>query len=198
MPDYSRMANETLRAARKAKKLTLEALAADIGISVSQLSRIERGEREARFAEVQKIAERLGLGVADLVDGADEGDTVPVVGYVGAGAEMSFFAEGQGEIDRVKAPEGSTKKTVATIIRGTSLGELFDRWLVYYDQIRTPPTSDMIGTLCVVGLADGRTLVKKLQRGQMEDTYTLISNTEPPIYDAEVDWAARVNQMSPR
>ena len=191
------MANLSLRTARKRAKLSLEQLAADIGMSVSQLSRIERGEREPRLAEVRKIAELLGCEVSDLIDEAATG-TVPVVGLVGAGAKMSLFAEGQGEVDRVPAPEGTTKNTVAVEIRGTSLGELFDRWLVYYDRVSDPPSEHLIGRLCVVGLSDGRILVKKLMNGQLPGRFNLISNTEAPIYDQEVSWAAKVKQMSPR
>jgi len=53
-------------------------------------------------------------------------------------------------------------------MRGESLGALFDRWLVYYDDIRDPPTTDLLHALCVVGLADGRILVKQLKPGQID------------------------------
>ena len=128
----------------------------------------------------------------------EDDNTVPVVGYVGAGAAMNLFGLAQGELGRVKAPDGSTAHTVAVEIQGTSLGELFDRWLVYYDLVHNPPTGDLIGRLCVVGLADGRVLIKKLMGGQIAGHWTLLSNTEPPIYDVVVEWAARVKQMSPR
>lgn len=123
---------------------------------------------------------------------------VPVVGYVGAGAEAVLYADGQGPFDEVPAPPGATDKTVSVEIRGTSLGELFDTWLVYYDDLRDPPGGNQIGRLCVCGLADGRILVKKLKRGQIAGHFTLVSNTEPPIYDVLVDWAAIVTNMTPR
>jgi SOS-response transcriptional repressor LexA len=126
-----------------------------------------------------------------------EAKMVPIVGYVGAGAE-AFFESGQGPFDYVEAPDGATEDTVAVEIRGTSLGELFDRWLIFYDQRREPVTSDLIGKLCVIGLDDERVVVKKLKRGERKGKYDLFSNTEPPIYDATVIWAARVKQMVPR
>lgn len=124
--------------------------------------------------------------------------TVPLVGYVGAGAEAHLFAEGQGPFEDVSAPEDATDDTVAVEIRGDSLGSFFDRWLVYYDDVRRPVTSDLLGKLCVVGLADGRTLIKKIIRGQRRGLFTLNSQFEPPIYDAIVEWAARVKRMEPR
>jgi hypothetical protein len=128
---------------------------------------------------------------------APEGQ-VAVVGYVGAGAAMQLYSEGQGPFDFVDAPDGSTDDTVAVEIRGESLGALFDQWLVYYDDVRDPPGASLVGHLCVVGLLDGRVLVKKLQRGQLPGHFNLLSNTEAPIYDVEVAWAAKVKNMTPR
>jgi hypothetical protein len=59
-------------------------------------------------------------------------------------------------------------------------------------------TADLIGQLCVVGLADGRVLVKQVQRGRAEGLYNLHSATEKPIADVKIEWAARVNSISRR
>ena len=83
-------------------------------------------------------------------------------------------------------------------IRGHSLGALFDNWLVFYDDVRDPPDDDLVGRMCVCGLADGRVLVKALKRSQVQGMWTLLSNTEPPIYDVALDWAALVREMRPR
>ena len=79
-----------------------------------------------------------------------------------------------------------------------SLGALFDRWLVFYDDRREPVTQDLIGRLCIIGLADDRVLVKKLRPSRTNGLYHLLSNTEEPILDAAVEWAARVKIMVPR
>ena len=44
----------------------------------------------------------------------------------------------------------------------------------------------------------GRVLVKALKRSQIPGMWTLLSNTEPPIYDVALDWAALVREMRPR
>ena len=77
------------------------------------------------------------------------------------------------------------------------MGALFDKWLVYYDDVRDPPGGNQIGKICVCGLADGRILVKKLIHGQLPGHFTLLSNVEAPIYDVVVDWAAAVKTMKP-
>lgn len=123
---------------------------------------------------------------------------VPLVGYVGAGAETHFFG-GNGDLDEVKAPDDSSQETVAVEIRGESLGALFDRWLVFYDNVQRPVSSDHIGRLCVVGLPDGRILIKKVQKSRGKSgLFHLLSNTEAPILDVEIEWAAKVNSMVPK
>ncbi len=130
----------------------------------------------------------------------DDERTVPVVGYVGAGAEAHFYALSDGELDRVPAPENAGPETVAVEIRGESLGPLFERWLVHYDEIRSPITSDLLGQLCVVGLPNDKVLVKKVRnsKSRTPGLYDLLSNNEPPILDAPVVWAAKVKSMVPR
>lgn len=123
---------------------------------------------------------------------------VPLVGYVGAGGETRFPIGEQAELDRVAAPESSSEATVAVEIRGESLGAIFDRWLVYYDDVHRPVTADLIGRLCVVGLDDGRVLIKKIQRSRTRGLFHLLSNTEAPLLDVAVEWAALVKIMTPR
>lgn len=124
--------------------------------------------------------------------------TVRVVGYVGAGAQTHFFDD-QGDLDEVPAPDSASDRTVAVEVRGESLGALFDRWLVFYDDVHRPVTTDQIGRLCVVGLRDGRIMVKKVQKSRGRNgLFHLLSNTEGPILDVEIEWAARVINMVPR
>ena len=94
--------------------------------------------------------------------------------------------------------DSATRATVAVEIRGDSLGPFFNRWLVFYDEMRNPVTDDLIGDLCVVGLEDGRVLIKQLQRGRSPGLFNLASITEKTIHDVPVSWAAKVNSISRR
>ena len=190
-----RMARLAIRELRLERKLSLEEVAFDVGISVSQLSRIERDEREAKASELRRLAEKLDVGVAELFRAPEE---VPLVGYVGAGAEAHFYGTADDPDETVPAPDGATPSTVAVEIRGESLGTLFDRWLVFYDDRREPVTQDLMGRLCIVGLADDRVLVKKLRISRTKGLFHLLSNVEEPILDVAVEWAARVKIMVPR
>lgn len=111
---------------------------------------------------------------------------------------MTLFSEGQGPFDYVEAPPGAGEEAVAAEIRGDSLGAFFNHWLVFYNDVHSPVTPNLLGELCVVGLEDGRVLVKKIAQGSKADVFHLISQFEEPIFDAVVMWAAKVNGMRPR
>lgn len=172
---------------------TQTGLATAIGVKQPQISRMLAGDRKIKLTEIPRIAAYLGVPPPERAQ-----FTVPLVGYVGAGAAAHFFAEAQGPFADVTAPEGSTEDTVGVEIQGDSLGAFFDRWIVFYDDVRRPVTNDLIGKLCVVGLSDDRVLIKKLIKSNDKKRFHLISLTEEPILDVIVDWAARVKTMVPR
>lgn len=130
-------------------------------------------------------------------DHAKKPPVVQLIGYVGAGAKTHYYDVGPGALEEVAAPQGATPDTVAVEIRGDSLGGVFNHWLVYYDDVRRPVTEDLIGRLCVVGLHNGQTLIKEL-RAARNGRFRLISATEDPMEDVEVEWAAAVKQMTPK
>lgn len=165
----------------------------------------ENGSRGIRTDVARRYGKAFRVKPAWILTGegsavvkTTEGRTVPLVGTVGAGAAAEFDPL-PGD-DEVPAPPEPTDQTVAVEIRGTSLGPAFDRWLIYYDDIRRSVSESMFKQLCVVGLTDGRTLVKIVQPSKTKGLFHLISNTSetPPILDVQIEWAARVIHMAPR
>ena len=132
-----------------------------------------------------------GEGIEDL---SAESRTIPVWGKAGAGGEINSFHEGNTEIGRIPAPDDSNEQTGAVEISGDSLGPVFNGWFAIYDEIRTPPTTDMVGELCVVELTDGRVYIKTLKQGRGK-RLDLHSNYGAPIYDVKVKWAAKVKNV---
>lgn len=190
-----------LRQAREAKGLAdATAGAAFLGVNQTTYLQHENGTRPFKRA-VDHYAARYDVSPEWLLWGRESPArkrTVPLVGYVAAGSEAHFYSSADSGLDEVEAPAGSTENTRAAEIRGTSLGPLFERWLIFYDDVRTPVTPDLIGKLCIVGLPGGMVLVKKLKSSPVPGFFHLESNTEPTLNDQEVLWAALVKQMMPR
>lgn len=192
---------ETLRDARKAAGLTQQEVADAASTSKSYVSDLERGARSIPPGNMlERLAAAVGVEPHQLLgSGAAKVNaaTVPVVGYVQAGAEAILYAEGQGPFDMVTAPPKATPQTVALQSRGESLGPLLAEWLVFYDDVRSPITPDLHGELCVLGLPDGRVVVKQLKPAR-DGLFHLISQNEGPMLDQQVEWGARVTAMMPR
>lgn len=192
-----------------------KAFAEAIGRDQSAVTNMCKGTRQIQYEELLTAARLTGQEIPNLddVDPVTEDltsrlqslpppvatvtETVPVYGWVSAGSQVERIPTNETAIDYVVAPHGSNAQTRALEIRGSSLGELFNRWLVFFDDEHRPVSPDLLNRLCVVELADGRLLVKKIIR--KSGRYDLISNNnEDPIENVQIRWAARVKSMEPR
>jgi transcriptional regulator with XRE-family HTH domain len=192
---------QRIKEARARRGVSQEKLAAKIHTGQTTISSWERGRTEPTREDVQRVADALELDVAELelVDAPTRTrQYVPLVGYVGAGAAAHYYASADEGLGEVEAPDDATDNTVAVEVRGESLGALFESWLVFYDDVRSPVTPDLYNRLCVVGLPDGKVLVKRIRKARTEGLFHLDSNTEPTMNDQEIVWAARVKTMRPR
>mgnify|MGYP001766758783 CR=1 FL=1 len=189
------MFGPAMKSARKAVDLTLEKASEAIGISTSQLSRYESEEKVPKLDELFRAAEVYGVALSALIGGNEA--AVPVVGFVRGGPDEISYADGQGPFDMVDPPPGASTTTVAVIVRGGSMAGRADEGdLVYFDRRERAPTDDMIGRLCVVGLMDGRVVVKKLHRSN--GSWLLISTSADPLIVDSVAWAAPVAWIKPK
>lgn len=166
-------------------------LAAALGVAHPQVTMLLQGKRRLKADEIDRVAAYLGSP-------PPIGDPVPIVGYVRAGSEAVLYNEGQGPFDEAPMPPGGGPKTVAVRVQGESMsGRIENGDLVYYDDRHDPPTEAMLNKLCIVGLPDGRVLVKRLLRGSQPGLYHLLSMFGEPVTDTPVDWAARVIWIQP-
>ena len=190
-----------LRAARlDAGYATATQAANALGMSRDTYLQHENGQRDYGDERAQAYAAAFGVTPQALRfgDASESGVAqVEVVGWVGAGDAAHYYDSAQGPFDLVPAPAYANENTVAAQIRGQSLGRRFDGWLVLYDEVRSPVTPDMLGQLCVVGLLDGRVLVKWLKAAKTPGLFHLKSETESTMKDQEVVWAAKVTGMQP-
>lgn len=211
---------DRLKSARKDAGRTQAQIAAEMGVTPQAVSGWERGEAMPEPEKIPALARFLKKSTGWMMD--DDGlmgsgdefhirsedvaasldrppkPMVKIKGYVGAGSEAHYYALADEDYEEVPAPVGATSQTVAVEIKGASFGPLMNTWLVFYDDVRSPVTSDLIGSVCVIGLSDDRILIKQIKR-ERNGSYTLLSNAnEEPIHNAQIEWAAKVTDMRPR
>lgn len=199
-----------IREAREAAGLTQAELAKSFGIEPKAISQWERenmlAKRKPTRPDIDKIpalAERLGVTVEWLLTGKSTPPTlphVPVVGYVGAGAEVipiDDHVKGQG-IDEAPPFPGQDGPAVAVRVRGDSmLPEIEDGCTLYYSRTRDGVPQACLGRLCVVQVHDGPVLVKRLERGSRNGFFRLRSSNASTRDDVKLDWAAKVLAILP-
>jgi len=187
------MALKALKRLRKNANLTLEELSEKAGISVSQLSRYESGERDPSLTHLRALAAVFDAPIAVI---AEEQRQLPVIGYAGAGAEihmMDDYAKGDG-MDEIDAPPGVPPNAIAVRVRGDSMLPAYhDGDHIIYDRpLSGRDIGHYVGRECVVRIADGRTFIKTLGRGSRDGLWTLWSYNAAPMNDMVLEWAARV------
>ena len=211
---------QRIRGARKRKKLTQADVAKHFRIHRVSVTQWESDDTRPDQDKLPELARLFDISMEELLDDNgpemfrsrivpvrtfdpdipdEESRKVPLVGYVRAGATAAYYAQADNPLDWVDPIADGGKDTVAVQIQGDSLGGLFDTWLIYYDEVHSPVTPDLIGKLCVVALLDDRVVVKKITRSKKPGFFNLISNTGlEDIEGVEIAWAARVKHMTPR
>src|SRR5882672_7363446 len=102
----SKMLNR-LRSLRESRDLTLLEVAAEVGISHVQLSRLEKSTRDLKVKHLPALGRALRCPPEDLIMAAAD---VPLVGTIGAGGqvfEARRNAPASKARDNVKAPRGA-------------------------------------------------------------------------------------------
>lgn len=182
-----------IRTIRQKANLTLEQVAKAAGTTNQMIGLLERGQRKLTTEWMERIALVLGVSPLDLLE--LPGKLVPVVGYVGAGAEIYSIddnTKGAG-MDFISAPpQGATTTMVALVVRGDSMSPAYeDGDVIFYDQIVTGDIAHLLGRRVIIRLRDGRTFIKKLRRNA-DGKYWLHSHNAEPILDPDIDWLAPV------
>jgi transcriptional regulator with XRE-family HTH domain len=186
IPHMARDMKTKLKDARDAQGLTQEQLAEDVGLSVSQISRFESGDREPRVSEITAIAKRLRVSPAAFI-----GDTfVNVVGRIGAGAEVVPIVD-QSEIFEVEAPVPLPPGMIGFEVDGESMSPRYDRGdILICSADGTSVDSLPQDAEAAVELTDGRRFIKRVSREN--GAWRLDSHNAKPIRDVKIIWASKV------
>lgn len=196
-----------LRKIRTSLGLTLKDFAKKIGVELSTYEHWEKERRGIKKQYLQKISDETGfssdyiLGLTDSVNpfAPEKKIKVPVIGYIGAGAEVYTIDDspkGQG-IDEVDCPPNMNPSyTVALKVKGNSMyPALREGWLVFYSREVYGMNADCEGNICVVETDAGKTLVKEVRKGSKKGTYNLISYNSPVMHDVKLKWCAKIRYV---
>lgn len=192
-----------LRTVREQRYETAQDAAEALGMKYPTYAGHENGSRgitrnaAQRYADFFKVSYEWLLTGRGLIKGKGN-DLIPIVGRVGASSDgVIVQSDGQGFLGWVPRPMGASADTVAVEVFGGSMGYLADGSIIIYSVQHGQPLPDMIGVAVVVGLSDGRVLLKRLLRGSEPGLWDLESINGPMLSDQKLDWVSHIDYIVP-
>ncbi len=204
MEIYANMKNR-IKEIRREAGMTQDEVAAALGKTKGQISKLENGHTEITGSWLSALAKLFGRKPEEFI--AQEIYKVPVLGYVGAGGEIFPFDDMplmnplmlrerervETNCEFVEAPPGVYPSGIACVkVKGHSQHPVYkDGEYLFY---KTTPgvTQNCIGEDCIVALDNGKVMVKILRKSSNYGLFDLDSYNEPTIKDVTVVWAAPI------
>lgn len=181
---------------RRKAGLSQTELADSVGTTLSMIGKIERGQRSLNSRWLSRIAEVLGCDPSDLIS---DRPTIPIVGFVGAGAYVYAYQDMANGAEDIERPPMVNGEAVAVEVRGDSMLPLAEEgWLIVYANEATIDEAAVLNKVCVVQLEDDTMLVKRVTQGTKPQHYHLISTNAPMMADVRIRWASVVKAIVPR
>lgn len=200
METIGRMKNN-IRKIRKNLDMSMDAVAEIIGTTRATIMKLEKGQMQLTTQWMEKIARALKCPPMELIFDISP-PMVPVMGYVGAGAEVIPLEDTEiSSLEEVECPTGYLPANIIALrVRGDSMEpQMEDGWLIFYRRETDGVPHDCIGELCVVALENNGLLVKKVRHGSKPHHYHLYSKNpnRDPIIDVKLRWASKVIDIRP-
>ncbi len=185
-----------MRAIMRAAEWNQGQLAERLGVTQATVSRwLVRSEPEGHRRD---MINDLFAQFCESPTEKNASSDVPLMGYVGAGAEVQpeFEQVPPEGLDQIHIPFPLPGEMIALQIRGDSMLPVYRDGMVlivYREQKR--PAEWFFGREAVVRTADGRRFVKTVMRG---NPATLFSMNAPPIENAVPVWLGEIFAILPR
>lgn len=194
-----------VRELREAKGWTQADLGDAIGVQWQTISRIENSHTRIMPKREVPLAQALGVDPDDLYRHPDADDfsgiEIPVMGYLGAGAEVEpdFEQVPPDGLDQVHIPFPVPDDMIAFVVRGLSMMPVYrpDTVIIVYRE-QQKPIEAFYGMDAAVRTSEGRRFIKTITRGSKPNTVTLTSWNDPmPIEDQRLEWVGEVFAVLP-
>lgn len=177
------------------------------GVKYDQLKSLRQGKSlTTNSDDAMRVAEAFGVTLDDFYAGrlGDAASTIPVVGHVGAGAEIDLFdayEKGDGHYRIGCPPQLSPRGMVAVEVVGDSMSPIYlPGAVLFYTRATLGVPTEAIGQICICEDESGKAWVKQLRQGREEGTFTLISlNADHDHrHGVRLKWAAPVRFSLPQ
>jgi transcriptional regulator with XRE-family HTH domain len=169
-------------------------LAETLGVAQSTVNRWRRGaEPEGHHRDAIRNL------FYEYFDGDDAPKAlVPLMGYLGAGAEVEpdFEQVPPEGLDQIEIPFPLPRDMIAFMVRGDSMIPVFREGaviVVYRDQKK--PLESFFGEEAAVRTTDGRRFIKTIMRGQTG--VNLFSWNANPIENVDLEWIGEIFAVLP-
>ena len=183
------MANEnSIKQLREEQDLTLEQLAERVGLSVSYVQRLEKGDRNLSVKHIDRFAEAFSVPRTRLIS-ETPGVQIGVYGVVGAGGSIDTASAQiqDGEpLYWVQAPFDVPDGALAFHVRGESMWPKYDDGDIVICSMFSEHADGVIGFPAAVETSDGSRYLKRVLRGTKPGLYHLESYNAPLMPDVQV------------
>lgn len=191
----------SLKTLRVKSGATQEQIAEAIGVSKSQYVKLERGERRLTEDYIERLARAYGVRPADVIS-SETPDAVPLMGYIGAGAEIEpdYEQTPPNGLDIIDVPFPLPDDMVAFQVRGDSMLPVYraDAIIICYRE-QQRPFEAFLGEEAVVRTTDGRRFIKTITKSANGRPYVnLLSFNAPIIEDVQLEWIGEIFAVLPK
>lgn len=200
-----------LEIAMKADGWKMKPLSEAAGMGETAVKDLFRYASSPKVSTAYALATALGRSVDDLIAlglqtiplSTKHLRAIPIVGHVGAGAEVDLvdvFEKGDGHYRIACPPQLSPKGMVAVEVVGDSMAPVYlPGTILFYTRATIGVPAEAVGRICVCEDQENRAWVKQVRTGRQEGTFTLVSMN--PDYDhrhgVRLNWAAPVRFSLP-
>lgn len=169
---------ENIRKIRESRGLTRPQLAERMGVSVSQITKLERGERRITTDWLASLASALGVRATELLDEGPVGlSRIPILAWVSAGDLATNDGAEIGTIEVAGLPAGDW---IALKVEGTSMDRISPpESLIVVDRA----DKRLVANACyVIADADGQATYKRYRPSPMRFEPVSTDTSHEPIF----------------